>query len=458
MRIWLKLLMVGAMTLAILIALGMVRGVIGERERYRAEAVASVERSFAGPQALAGPVLTVPYTEWVSVEEVDRTGVTRTVRKRQSGQWIFFPTALGVSGPMVPTIRRRGIYDVRLYDWRGDVRADFDVVIPTDTTPGAERVVLQPWLSYGIADVRGIRGTPRLQVAGRELELREGHGAREANGLHVRLEAPTSGRRLRLATQLRLDLAGSGSLGIVPLGKNNRIDVKSAWPHPNFQGISPFTSRIDGGGFEAQWRVASVATDVQRRYLAGGMVQPLGSGGGDTRMHDGTTRPAGTLEALGVVLANPVDAYTQADRATKYGVLFVVLTFVGFFMFEMIRGTPIHPIQYGLVGLALAIFFLLLVSLSEHLRFGVAYVIASVACIGLIGFYLSAVLRSVANGIGFAAMLALLYGALYGLLISEDNALALGSGLLFVILAAIMVVTRKLDWYRVSAQLASRTA
>ena len=127
-----------------------------------------------------------------------------------------------------------------------------------------------------------------------------------------------------------------------------------------------------------------------------------------------------------------------------------MLTFVGFFLFELIKQLPIHPIQYGLVGLALAIFFLLLVSLSEHIRFVYAYLVASVACIGLLGFYLSAVLRSTARGLGFAAMLATLYAALYGLLVSEDNALVLGAGLLFLVLATVMVVTRKVDWYQVA--------
>ena len=160
------------------------------------------------------------------------------------------------------------------------------------------------------------------------------------------------------------------------------------------------------------------------------------------------------MDVVGLSLVDPVNIYTQADRASKYGLLFELLTFLGFYMFELLRQLPVHPIQYGLVGLALAIFFLLLVSLSEHIEFAVAYVVSSVACIGLIGVYLSAVLRSAARGVGFAGMLALLYAALYGLLVSEDNALVLGAGLLFVILAAIMLATRKLDWY----QLARRPA
>lgn len=439
MRIWLKLAAVLALTLAILIPLSLVRDVIHERQRYRAEAVADVVRSYAGAQAFAGPVLTVPYTEWSTVLEPDAAGTMRSVRKRVTRQWTFFPAHLQVTGPLTPTVRRRGIYEVPLFTWRGDVQAGFDVTLPDDAAPELQREVGTPVLSYGITDVRGIRGTPRLEVDGRALGLREGHGVRQAGGLHARLDAPGDTQRLRIDTRLTLELAGAESLAIVPLGTRNDVRLASSWPHPSFQGRSPVESRVGDDGFAAQWQLASVATDVQRAYLAGRALQPLPAAGEHS------------LDALGVVLADPVDAYSQADRATKYGLLFVLLTFVGFFMFELIRALPIHPIQYGLVGLAIAIFFLLLVSLSEHVAFGIAYASAALACIGLIAFYLSAVLRSAARGLGFGAMLALLYAALYGLLVSEDNALVLGAGLLFVILAGVMVVTRHVDWYRVAA-------
>jgi inner membrane protein len=149
-----------------------------------------------------------------------------------------------------------------------------------------------------------------------------------------------------------------------------------------------------------------------------------------------------------VSLVDPVNVYSQVDRATKYGVLFVLLTFVAFFMFEFLKQLRIHPIQYALVGLAIAIFFLLLLALSERIPFGTAYVAAAIACIALIGYYLGHVLGGWTRGIGFAGMLGTLYAALYGLLISEDNAMVLGAGLLFLILAAMMVLTRKVDWYR----------
>jgi inner membrane protein len=150
-----------------------------------------------------------------------------------------------------------------------------------------------------------------------------------------------------------------------------------------------------------------------------------------------------------VAFVEPVNIYSQADRASKYGLLFVALTFAAFFVFEILKRLPIHPVQYALVGLALALFFLLLLGLSEHLDFALAYLGASAACIGLLSYYLGHVLRDRWRGLAFGSGLILLYGALYGLLISENNALVLGSLLLFAVLAALMVATRKVDWYQI---------
>ncbi|HEY4582298.1 MAG TPA: cell envelope integrity protein CreD [Lysobacter sp.] len=449
MRIGLKMVLVAAMTLVILVPLAMVNAVITERQAYRREAVADVVRSYAGAQVVTGPVLTVPYSEMVEVEETGRDGVVHTVRRRQSSQWTYFPTRFDAAGPLAPSTRKRGLYEVAVYEWTGALSADFDVRIPDAAPVGAERIIGVPVLGYAISDVRGLQGSPRLRLAGAEVALREGAGVREGSGVHALLALPQPGERLTFSTRLDVQLAGTESLAIVPVGKRNRIALSSRWPHPSFQGKSPWRSTVSDAGFEAEWQIASVATDAQRRYLAGAVAAPFGD----------ATRPQeagdGAIERLGVVLADPVDAYTRADRATKYGVLFVVLTFAGFFMFEVVKQLPIHPVQYGLVGLALVIFFLLLASLSEHVGFDAAYLAASLACIGLIGFYLGAVLRSALRGTAFAAMLALLYGALYGLLISENSALLLGSGLLFAILAGIMIVTRRYDWYRLGAQPAS---
>ena len=453
MRLWLKVLMVSGMTLAILVPLLMVRGVIGERQQYRAEAVAEVARSYAGAQAFAGPVLVVPYTETVLVEEADEDGKPRLVERDRDGQWVFFPQTLEVGGPLRPETRRLGLHEVRVYEWEAFAQANFRASIPRDEDGSRNLRIGAARLGYGIADVRGLLAPPQMRLNGNSVEIEDGLGDGSGAGVHVKLAAPEQGERLVLDTRLEFTLGGTESLSLVPLGKNNDFAIDSTWQHPRFSGsFLPRSRDIDGNGFSADWQVASVATNAQRQYLDGRHLPNVGLDpvSGEHYMFD----TSGSLDAVRVTLVEPVNVYSQADRATKYGLLFVLLTFVGFFIFELVKHLPIHPIQYGLVGLALAIFFLLLVSLSEHIAFAWAYLIAAAACIGLLGFYLSAVLRSVSRGLGFATMLGLLYAALYGLLISEDNALVLGSGLLFVILAALMTVTRKVDWY----QLAGRRA
>lgn len=222
-------------------------------------------------------------------------------------------------------------------------------------------------------------------------------------------------------------------LSVVPVGDDTHIALRSSWPHPSFSGaFLPNERRVDAQGFDARWAVSSLASDAQRQLRSDGAVES---------------------QAVTVSLVDPVDTYTQADRASKYGVLFVLLTFVGFILFELIKSLRIHPLQYLMVGLALAIFFLLLISLSEHIAFWKAYLVSAVACIGLQAVYLANVLGHWKRGLGFAALLTVLYGALYGLLVSENNALLMGSLLLFVILALAMWVTRRVDWYALGAEL-----
>ncbi|MDH7454666.1 cell envelope integrity protein CreD [Luteimonas composti] len=441
MRLWLKILMVVGMTLAILVPLALIRGTIHERQAYRNEAVRDVAANFGGPQVFGGPVLVVPYTETVDEDVVQPDGEVRRTVQRRTGSWTFFPETLSIEGSLQPDTRRRGLHEVRVYQWDGVAKASFDVRLPPLEDAAAQREVGRPWLSYGIVDVRGLRGTPRLQVDGAAVTPLQGIGHVDGPGLHVRLDAPDTDR-IELETGIELQLRGTEAFAMMPYGRSNDLQLASPWRHPKFEGVSP-QHDIDAQGFRARWQIASVASNAQRRYL-----QSPALAGEQAAGVPWTAQPDG----VSVALVDPVNPYLQADRATKYGLLFVMLTFVGFFMFELLKRLPIHPIQYALVGLAIAIFFLLLVSLSEHVAFGLAYLAAAVACIGLIGFYLSAVLRSTARGLGFAVMLAALYAALYGLLVSDDNALVLGAGLLFLILAAIMVATRKVDWYQVASR------
>lgn len=435
MRLVAKTLTVLGLTTAVLAALSMIRGTVHDRQRYRAEAVAEVARSTAGPQLLEGPVLFVPFSDHVTTTQTDPSGVQRQIEEVKRGTWVFFPSRLEANGQLRPVPRKRGLHEVRVFELDSTQRATFRVQIPRDDDPGTPRTIGEPRLGVGIRDVRGLVGAPTLQVSGAPVELRQGQGD-GANGLHAILATPAEGALLTLEVEFSATIQGTETLSVVPLAEFNAITLESAWPHPQFHGeFLPRVRAIGKDGFRAQWEVSSLASNAQAQFRERMAGDPAGR----------------ELDSVSVSLVDPVNVYSKVERATKYGVLFVLLTFVTFAMFEFLKELRLHPIQYGLVGCAVAIFFLLLLALSEHFPFAVAYVVASIACIALIGHYLGHVLGGWRRGAGFAAMLGTLYAALYGLLVSEDNAMVLGAGLLFLILAAIMIWTRKVDWYRASA-------
>jgi inner membrane protein len=325
---------------------------------------------------------------------------------------------------------------VPTYVWDAQLSARFDEGLPP-VPAGTTREYGTPYLLLGLTDVRGLLGAPQLKADGAALQFEP--GTRDFNehlsGVSASLPAIANGRVGARSVALSFALAGTQALDVVPVADDTRVQMASAWPHPSFSGdFLPVQRSVKADGFDAQWAVSSLASQAQTQL----------------RRLD---QPNARLDSLRVELIDPVDVYTLADRASKYGILFVVLTFVGFGLFELIRRLPIHPMQYLLVGLALAMFFLLLVSLSEHVAFWIAYLVSAVACIGVQFLYLSGVLRSWWRASGFAFGLTALYGALYGLLISEDNALLMGSLLLFGILAVIMWVTRRVDWYALSTEL-----
>jgi inner membrane protein len=423
-----KSLIVASLILLILIPLGLVSNTVQERKSSREDAVQSVIASYAGPQTLTGPVLVIPYKEVIRApDNTQHTDVK---------QMLVFPKTLSVKAEVTPNERYRGIFKVLVYEMQS--RWEGTIAMPDlrQLRPSAGHVsfdVGQPFIALGVSDIRGLMAVPTLNIGGKDLTMERGTQlASLKQGLHadIDLAADKAGEGERTVPfALTIPLLGAQSLSFTPVAGQNDISLSSPWRHPSFNGtFLPRTRTVSAGGFRANWSVTSYNTTA-RDQIAGSDDAPM--------------------ESMSVTLIDPVNVYVQTDRAVKYGVLFVLLTFAGFFMFELVKRLRIHPIQYLLVGLSLALFFLLLLSLSEHLVFSLAYLVASAACIGLLGFYLSFVLHSWKRGLGFAVALSALYAALYGLLLSEDNALILGSILLFAILAAIMVLTRRIDWYAV---------
>lgn len=451
LSLFLKAAVIGFICLLLLIPLGMIQGTVAERARYRAEAVSSVSRSYAGPQTLQAPVVVVPYRIERSHTRIDERGLPQTVLQVEKRQWLFFPKKTSVRGRLIPAIKRRGLHQVRVYELAAEIDGHFELGLPASVAEGVIKDVGIPYLSLGIADVRGLIGMPTLSMEGAQKTFMQGASpAGTRSGLHLELATLAPGESRRHEFRMKLALGGTESFGFVPLADDNHVEIDSTWRHPNFGGdFSPRQQLISERGFKATWDITALASGAQAQYQASSAAEAVIANDA-APASAGESAAASSPEQFTVTLIDPVNIYTQADRASKYGFLFVMLTFVGFLMFELIKRLAIHPIQYGLVGLALAIFFLLLLSLSEHIAFWQAYLVASVACIGLLAVYLSSVLRSRARGLGFAGMLTSLYATLYGLLVSEQNALALGSLMLFAILAAIMLVTRKIDWYALS--------
>lgn len=466
-RMGLKGVVIVVLMFVVCIGLLLVGSVITEREQYRNEAVQSIAESYAGPQTLVGPVLIQPYRQ-IDKAVTDQDKKTEVTTVTHDGSELTFPARLAMKGVIDPSERRHGLYRAAVYTT--DVTLTGAINVPASDIPGSVTYG-EPYLAFQLTDVRGIVGTPVVRVNGVVMTMTQGgliSGAVEelspepqdsgslSSGsyrmakmasaapahqwqpnLRVRLVGAQRGKATHYDVEMTMKVAGTQKLSLAPVADSNEITLDSTWPAPLFAGrFLPRSPDVTAKGFHATWSLSSLAAATQQQIIAGGE----------------------NLDSMNVSLLTPIDPYKLSDRATKYGILFVVLTFGGFFLFEMMKQLPIHPVQYLLVGFGLAIFFLLLISFSEHMAFALAYTLASAACIGLLTFYLSYVLRSLTRGLGFGTMLTTLYAAVYGLLISEDNALILGSLMLFAVLAAVMVVTRKVDWYRGGTDLAKAAA
>ena len=448
--LFLKLAMIAGVLVLIGISLIMINGVIAERSQYREMAVHSIAQDSVGQQALAGPVLVIPFTEEFQEKlEVDTPAGKQVSLEKRSVQrrHIVFPNELKVRGTVDTDRRYRGIHEVLVYSGQFAFAGDFDVPSATELKAKYPNSVLafgQPFVSVHVGDVRGLRNSPVFAMEGVKTDFQQGTSLRAyRSGLHAPLAGFDLGSARLAKFSFNAHLDGMERQDFVPIAKNTEVTIGSPWPHPQFSGRflpSPRDRTIRADGFSATWRVSSLASNAQQQFL---LAESAAAGEAPAAL--------AAVDSFAVSFMEPVNVYSLADRATKYGLMFVVLTFAAFFVFEMLKQLRIHPVQYALVGFALALFFLLLVSLSEKIPFVLAYVAASAACIALITFYLRFVMQHWARALGFGAALAALYGALYGLLVSEDLALVLGSLLLFAVLAAVMITTRNIDWYKVGS-------
>jgi inner membrane protein len=425
-----KMFFVGFLVLLLLLPIEWIRGIIEERQARHAVVKQELAGTWGGRQILSGPLLAVPYLEHWKTKEGEA--------KARTCFGYFLPEALRVDGTVDPETRRRGIFEVVLYRVTLHVSGRFARPDFSEWRVPAEDVLWDDAaVSLGIPDLRGVEKEPALRWDREQLMFQPGVGEVDlyGSGMHAAI------RNLRDAAlgthefAFDLALAGSEDLSFVPSGKETEVQLSSSWPDPSFSGAFLPTERaVDARGVRAVWKVSYFGRPYPQRWRRGDTVAS-------------SLAQQTTASAFGLRLLDPVDFYRMSDRAVKYATLFVVLTFLGFGLFEILDRRRIHPVPYLLVGLALCLFYLILLSVSEELGFGAAYAIGTLATLALIAGYATKVLGGKRRGAAMAGLLAGLYGYLYVLLQLEDYALLLGTVGLFGILASVMYVSRNLDWY-----------
>jgi inner membrane protein len=423
----LRLLSVGFLVLLLQIPIAMIGGLISERQIRRDRAIEDVSSKWGGVQSITGPVLVIPYTSQWTEAAANGQLVTRSKVRHA----IFLPTRLTIRGRVETETRKRGIFSIPVYrlalEARGEV-AEPDLAA-LDVDP-ATALWERAHVAIGISDVRAIQQEATLSWGGRSSTFLPGSGgfSDSDTGIHAVVGAGPPG-----PVEFSFPLVLNGSLGAYfsPFARNTVVEIESNSRNPSFQGNwLPSKRSISDSGFRASWSIPFLGRNYPQAWTS-------------------TADMGNAIEAsrFGVELSDPVDHYRMAERSVKYAGLFVLLTFTVIWLIEVLAGLRVHPIQYLMLGGALCLFYLLELSLSEHVGFPVAYAIASVAVVGMVGAYCLAVLHNVRRALVVAAGVAALYVYLYVLLMNEDYALLIGSVGLFAILGAVMYVTRRVQWY-----------
>lgn len=423
-----RVLLVGGLVLLLLIPTRMIDLVISEREQRRDSATDEVQQKWGREQKVLGPFVRVPYVAAVSTAASSGRPQTRT-RTRYA---VFLPKDLRITGTVHSEVRYRGIFEVPVYRMSLLFKGSFERPDLSEWSIPEEDIRWdQAHLALWISDPRAITNQTKLTWNEAEVAFQPGSGIScdKASGIHAGLKNKLSGNELPFSFVLEMN--GSKGAHFVPFGGRTEVELKSNWVDPSFQGAwLPFRRTVGPDGFDAAWSIGSLGRDFpQKRKSSAGF-----------RPHSFES------SQFGVDLMTPVDHYRMAERSVKYSALFLALTFTTLWLFEILARIRVHPVQYLLVGAGMCLFYLLELSLAEHIGLALAYLIASSSVLALISMYCIAVLRSVKRACVVGLVLSLLYGYLYVLLMNQDYALLVGSVGLFVVLAIVMYLTRRIDW------------
>jgi inner membrane protein len=422
-----------------------------DRKTQSEEATASITAGWGGPQAIAGPVLVIPYRA-TATETVIENGQSVTRSREVRRELTLAPEAIELTSSVRPEVRKRSIYQAVVYgaQMTGKARFAFPPDLARNGVDPGQMDMSRAELRFGLSDPRGLGANPQVKVDGKPLRLQPGGGSSGGRGFFAWIDA--NGLNARpIGVEFAFDFRGNESLSLAPQAGDTRWTVRSSWPSPSFGGdFLPASRSVAEKGFTAVYRIGNLA-------LGRSLVSTGDAGAANviervpppSRINYSATAPAadtGPVQTAQISLIQPVDPYSQVNRATKYGFLFIGFTFLALLMFDVIGGVRVSAVECLLMGAALVLFFVLLLAFAEVIGFTFAYVVASAAIAGLNTAYSAAVLSSWGRAGFIGGLLVGLYAVLYILLSLEAFSLLIGSLLLFAALAGVMYATRRIDW------------
>lgn len=418
-----KLVTMFILVLVLLIPASMVKSLIRERDDRKWGVINEISQKWGQAQTVAGPVISIPYIQNVAV----KNGKTTQIKKYLH----LLPDSVDIKSQIIPEIRYRGIYEAVLYHTTLSLEGSFPSAVIEEMQISPDDVVWSgAFISLGITDMRGIKEPINATFDGKSVSMEPGIKTADVIPSGVSAGIRMDGSRKRHPFHFELNLNGSRQINFTPVGKVTTVTASSPWKDPSFNGgFLPIERTLDQNGFTAKWKILHLNRNYPQYWQGKG--------------HDLFS------SIFGVTLFSPVNIYQKTMRTAKYALMFIVFTFMAFFISEVMNRLRVHPVQYFLIGLALIIFYTLLLSISEQMNFEAAYLISAIAIISLITGYGHSILknRSVTGMVG--GILAILYAYLYILLQIEDYALLMGSVGLFCVLCAIMYMTRHIDWYAI---------
>lgn len=428
--IMIRLIVIGFLLLLLLIPIEMVKDLIRERELRQQDVIREVSSTWGQAQTIKGLVLTIPFRSYSNVYDKDNN--LKIIESIEYAH--FLPEELNIEGTIFPKVRYRGIYEVVVYN--SEIQLSGSFAFPEfDEWKIEDKDII--WedavVALGLTDLRSIKENVSVNWNGKSYAFNPGVDRKEVieHGISTKVPIdPRDSMNRKLTFSLALNFNGSASLNFIPLGKTTRVSMQSEWKDPSFDGaFLPDERTINEQGFSARWQVLELNRSFPQRFR--GSVEGINQ------------------SAFGVSLLMPVDSYQKSMRSAKYASMFVALTFLIFFFVQAMNKVNIHPLQYILVGLALVVFYTLLIAFSEHISFLYSYIIASIAIIGLIVVYVKNIFKNDLLTRLMGLLLVILYLFIYIIIQSQDYALIIGSLGLFIVLATVMYLSRNIDWYRI---------